>query len=150
MIGYYYPKNKTGKQIFDRFRAIWMENAWNTAFEIRPARKTTRSIFDLMQEAKDKGILDQRFVDDINNDFTQDAFIKGIDPEKGLAAKIGTRRFKDLMATKGEVQQLNPLTVEENLGFSLKIAGILSTLLAFIFFNNTLTVETDKPEIDAN
>jgi len=118
MLGYNNPKNKTGKQIFDRFRAIWMENAWNTAFEIRPTRKTTRSIFDLMQEAKEKGVLDQRFVDDINNDFTQDAFLKGLDPEKGLAAKIGTGRFKNLMAGKGEVQQFNPHVFEENLGFS--------------------------------
>jgi len=123
MLGYDDPGNKTGREIFDRFRAIWMENAWNTAFEIRPLRKTTRSVFDLMEEAKQKGVLDQRFVDDINNDFTQDAFIKGLDPDKGLAAKIGSGRFKNLMAGKGEVQQFNPHVFEENLGFSGKNMG---------------------------
>jgi len=94
-----------------------MENAWNTAFEIKPTRKTTRSIIDMMQEAKDKGILDQRFVDDINNGFTQDAFIKGINPEQGIAAKIGTRRFKDLLAKPGEVAQFDPDVFRKNLGF---------------------------------
>ena len=115
MLGY--KTNKAGKNIFDRFRAIWMENAWNTAFEIKPTRKTTRSIIDMMQEAKDKGILDQRFVDDINNGFTQDAFIKGINPEQGIAAKIGTRRFKDLLAKPGEVAQFDPDVFRKNLGF---------------------------------
>jgi len=118
MLGYHNPKNKTGKEIFDRFRAIWMENAWNTAFEIAPVRKTTRSILNLMDEAKRKGVMDQRFVDDINNDFTQDAFIKGVDPDKALKAKIGTKRFVDLIAEKGEVAQFNPRIFEENLGFA--------------------------------
>jgi hypothetical protein len=118
MLGYNNPKNKTGKEIFDRFRAIWMENAWNTAFEIAPVRKTTRSILSLMQEAKNKGVMDQRFVDDINNDFTQDAFIKGVNADKALAAKIGTKRFKDLLAERGEVAQFNPEIFERNLGFT--------------------------------
>ena len=34
-----------------------------------------------------------------------------------MAAKIGTRRFKDLMAVKGEVAQFNPEIFRKNLGF---------------------------------
>ena len=117
MLGYNNPQNKTGKAIFDRFRALWLQNSWNTAFEIAPTQKTTRSIINLIDEAKKKGVLDQRYVDDINNDFTQDAFIKGIDPDKAMAAKIGTRRFKDLLAKKGEVAQFNPEEFRKNLGF---------------------------------
>jgi len=123
MLGYNDPKNTTGKKIFDRFRAIWMENAWNTAFTTKPVRKSTTSIIDLLDEAKKKGVLDQRFVDDINNDYTQDAFIKGIDPDKGLAAGIGRGRFKDLQAGRNEVQQFKPYVFEENLGFSGKNMG---------------------------
>ena len=117
MLGYNDPSNKTGKAIFDRFRALWLQNSWNTAFEIAPTQKTTRSIINLIDEAKQKGVLDQRFVDDINNDFTQDAFIKGIDPDKAMAAKIGTRRFTELLAKKGEVAQFNPEVFRKNLGF---------------------------------
>ena len=117
MLGYNDPSNKTGKAIFDRFRALWLQNSWNTAFEIAPTQKTTRSIINLIDEAKQKGVLDQRFVDDINNDFTQDAFIKGINPDKAMAAKIGTRRFTELLAKKGEVAQFNPEVFRKNLGF---------------------------------
>ena len=115
MLGY--DHSKTGKEIFDRFRSLYMHNAFTTAYKVKPPGGIAGNIFDLMEEAQKKGVLDGRYVDDINKGFTQDAFIKGIDPKKSIAAGIGTMRYRDLKALPGQVAQLDVEKFVKNLGF---------------------------------
>ena len=126
MLGY--EHSKTGKEIFDRFRSLYMHNAFTTAYRIKPPGGVPGSLFDLMEQARRKGVIDDRYVDEINKNvgkighnqgptFTQDAYIKGVDPVKSVASGIGTVRYRDLKAAPGQVAQLDVERFVKNLGF---------------------------------
>lgn len=125
MLGY--DHSKTGKEIFDRFRSLYMFDAFTTAYAKKPPNAAAGSLFELMEQSRLKGVLDGRYVDEINKNvgkmghnqgptFTQDAFIKGIDPVKSVASGIGTVRYRDLKALPGEVAQLDVERFVKNLG----------------------------------
>ena len=114
MLGY--NESKTGKEIFDRFRSLYMFDAFTTAYKKKPPNVIAGDLFDLMDQARIKGVLDGRYVDEINKGLTQDAFIKGIDPKKAMASGIGTIRYRDLRVAPGQVAQFDVETFVKNLG----------------------------------
>jgi len=126
MLGY--DHSKTGREIFDRFRSLYMHNAFTSAYKTKPPGGVAGNIFDLMEQAQKRGVIDDRYVDEINKGvsmmghnqgpkFVQDAFIKGVDPKKSIAAGIGTMRYRDLKAAPGQVAQLDVEKFVKNLGF---------------------------------
>ena len=114
MLGY--DHSKTGREIFDRFRSLYMFDAFTTAYGKKPPNAAVGGLFDLMEKARIRGVLDGRYVDDLNKGLTQDAFIKGIDPKKSIASGIGTTRYRDLRVSPGEVGQLDVEKFVKNLG----------------------------------
>lgn len=114
MLGY--DHSKTGKEIFDRFRSLYMFDAFTTAYKKKPPNVIAGDLFDLMDKARIKGVLDGRYVDDLNKGLTQDAFIKGIDPKKSIASGIGTIRYRDLKVPPGQVAQFDVEAFVKNLG----------------------------------
>jgi len=114
MLGY--DHSKTGKEIFDRFRSLYMFDAFTTAYGKKPPNAAVGGLFDMMEQARLKGVLDGRYVDDLNKGLTQDAFIKGIDPVKSVASGIGTIRYRDLKVGPGQVGQLDVERFVKNLG----------------------------------
>jgi len=114
MLGY--DHSKTGKEIFDRFRSLYMFDAFTTAYGKKPPNAAVGGLFDMMEEARLKGVLDGRYVDDFNKGLTQDAFIKGINPVKSVASGIGTIRYRDLRVAPGQVGQLDVEKFVKNLG----------------------------------
>ena len=114
MLGY--DHSKTGREIFDRFRSLYMFDAFTTAYGKKPPNAAVGGLFDLMEQARIRGVLDGRYVDDLNKGLTQDAFIKGIDPKKSIASGIGTVRYRDLRVAPGEVGQLDVEKFVKNLG----------------------------------
>ena len=114
MLGY--DHSKTGREIFDRFRSLYMFDAFTTAYGKKPPNAAVGGLFDLMEQARIRGVLDGRYVDDLNRGLTQDAFIKGLDPKKSIASGIGTTRYRDLRVAPGEVGQLDVERFVKNLG----------------------------------
>ena len=124
MLGY--DHSKTGKEVFDRFRSLYMFDAFTTAYGKKPPNAAVGGLFDMMEQARLKGVLDGRYVDDLNKGLTQDAFIKGIDPKKSIESGIGTIRYRDLKVAPGQVGQLDVERFVKNLG----LVGDDSTIAA--------------------
>jgi hypothetical protein len=138
MLGY--DHSKTGKEIFDRFRSLYMHNAFTSAYKKKPPGAELGTLFDLLDQARRKGVLDGRYVDEINKatktateattapgighnqppkatQYTQDAYLKGVDPVKAMKEGIGTIRYRDLQAAPGQVAQFDVEKFVKNLGF---------------------------------
>ena len=113
-----YGKNKTGTEMFDRFRELYIYDAFKSSFKYAPRALEERSLFSLLEEAKSSGIMNRRYIDEINDEFVSDTWLKGINPDKLLQSGIGDKPWKALKVGANEVQGFNVEQFAKNLGLT--------------------------------
>jgi hypothetical protein len=113
-----YGKNKTGTEMFDRFRELYIYDAFKSSFKYAPRALEEKSLFSLLEEAKSSGIMNRRYIDEINDEFVSDTWLKGINPEKLLKSGIGDKPWKALKVGANEVQGFDVEQFAKNLGLN--------------------------------
>jgi len=109
-------RSATGKEIFDRFRQLYLFDAFQYAFTRRPDL-TGEPMFELMAKAESRGVIMKPYLDELNQTLTQDLRMqRGIDPKKLLESQIGDRKFLDFKVQAGKFAGFNPTKFKENLG----------------------------------
>ena len=115
-----YGTSKTGTQMFNQFRDLFMFDAFRFAYTKQPGSLGKRGLYELLDEAKSSGVLNRRYIDEINNEFTADTLLKGVDPTKLIESGLGTRPWKALKVGANEVGTFKPELFAENLGLAGK------------------------------
>ena len=111
-----YDKGGPGKEIFDRFKQLYMFDAFQYAFKKKPDL-TGEPLFDLMDKARDRGVIMKKYVDELNPSLTADIRIqRGVDPKALLASKLGDQKFVDFKFQADKVAGFDPNMFEANLG----------------------------------
>ena len=82
------------------------------------------ALLEELEEAKSSGIMNRRYIDEINNEFVSDTWLKGINPDKLLQSGIGDKPWKALKVGANEVQGFDVEQFAKNLGL-----GSVSRLL---------------------
>ena len=110
-----YNKGGTGKEIFDRFKSLYMFDAFQQAYKSKP-QFTDDPIFDLMEKGKNKGVI-KDYVDEMERtagrEFRQGQFI---DPDEYVRSGLGTKKFADMKYASDAVAQFDPEIFARNLG----------------------------------
>ena len=111
-----YDKGGAGKEIFDRFKQLYMFDAFQYAFQKKPDL-TGEPLFELMDKARNRGVIMKKYVDELNPSLTEDIRIqRGVDPKALLASKLGDQKFVDFKFQSDKVAGFDPFKFEENLG----------------------------------
>ncbi len=111
-----YDKGGAGKEIFDRFKQLYMFDAFQYSF-IKKPDLSGEPLFELMEKAKERGVVMKKYVDELNETFTEDIRIqRGVDPQALLREKLGDQRFVDFKVQANKVAGFDPYKFEENLG----------------------------------
>ena len=113
-----YGKNKTGTEMFDRFRELYIYDAFKSSFKYAPRALEERSLFSLLEEAKSSGIMNRRYIDEINDEFVSDTWLKGINPDKLLQSGLGDKPWRALKVGANEVQGFDVEHFAKNLGLT--------------------------------
>ena len=113
-----YGKSKTGTQMFNQFRDLFMFDAFRFAYTKQPGSLGKKGLYELLDEARSSGVLNRRYIDEINNEFTADTLLKGVDPTKLIESGLGTRPWKALKVGANEVGTFKPELFAENLGLA--------------------------------
>ena len=113
-----YGKNKTGTEMFDRFRELYIYDAFKSSFKYAPRALEERSLFSLLEEAKSSGFMNRRYIDQINDEFVSDTWLKGINPDKLLQSGLGDKPWKALKVGPNEVQGFDVEQFAKNLGLT--------------------------------
>jgi hypothetical protein len=113
-----YNKEGPGKEIFDRFKQLYLFDAFQHSFDVAPFLKGEPT-FELMEKARSRGVIMKNYVDDITNTLTGELDIKKyIDPKALIKSGLGEQKFVDMKFQADKVAGFNPIKFEENLGLS--------------------------------
>lgn len=113
-----YNKEGPGKEIFDRFKQLYMFDAFTHSFDVAPYLKGEPT-FELMAKAKERGVIMKNYVDDITKTLTGELDVqKFVDPKALIKTGLGEQKFVDMKFQAEKVAGFNPVKFEENLGLS--------------------------------
>jgi len=127
-----YGKNKTGTNMFDRFRELYIYDAFKSSFDILPARLTEKGLYSVLNEAMEAGVVNKRWIDQLNDSFVLESGLKGIRPDELLQSGIGDVPWKALKAEPGKVGEFQVERFAKNLGLTgneTEIAAAKSKLI---------------------
>ena len=111
-----YDKGGAGKEIFDRFKQLYLFDAFQYSFAKSPYL-TGEPMFELMAKAQDRGVIMKKYVDELNQSLTEEIRIqRGVDPKALLASKLGDQKFVDFKVQADKVAGFDPFKFEQNLG----------------------------------
>lgn len=113
-----YGRTNTGTQMFDQFRELYIFDAFKSSFKYKPKNLEPESLYHYLEQAKNSGVINRRYIDELNDEFTSDTFLKGIDPTKLIESGLGTRPFKSLKVGANEVQEFDVEQFAKTLGLS--------------------------------
>ena len=113
-----YNKEGPGKEIFDRFKQLYLFDAFQHSFDVAPFLKGEPT-FELMEKARQRGVIMKNYVDDITKTLTGELDIKKfVDPKALIKSGLGEQKFVDMKFQADKVAGFNPVKFEENLGLS--------------------------------
>jgi len=113
-----YNKEGPGKEIFDRFKQLYMFDAFTHSFDVAPYLKGEPT-FELMAKARERGVIMKNYVDDITKTLTGELDVqKFVDPKALIKTGLGEQKFVDMKFQAEKVAGFNPAKFEENLGLS--------------------------------
>ena len=113
-----YNKEGPGKEIFDRFKQLYLFDAFQHSFDVAPFLKGEPT-FELMAKARERGVIMKSYVDDITKTLTGELDIKKfVDPKALIKSGLGEQRFVDMKFQADKVAGFNPIKFEENLGLA--------------------------------
>lgn len=113
-----YNKEGPGKEIFDRFKQLYMFDAFTHSFDVAPYLKGEPT-FELMAKAKERGVIMKNYVDDITKTLTGELDVqKFVDPKALIKTGLGEQKFVDMKFQAEKVAGFNPIKFEENLGLA--------------------------------
>ena len=103
--------SKEGKELFDRFKSLYLFDAFHSSFKQRPTIAAGGLLDDIIEEGTEKGVV-RPYIDDITGTRVGDT----IDVKKYLQSGIGARQYKTLKYAADEVAQFDPVQFRKNLG----------------------------------
>ena len=113
-----YNKEGPGKEIFDRFKQLYMFDAFTQSFDVAPYLKGEPT-FELMAKARESGVIMKSYVDDITKTLTGELDVqKFVDPKALIKTGLGEQKFLDMKVQADKVAGFNPVLFEENLGLA--------------------------------
>lgn len=111
-----YDKGGAGKEIFDRFKQLYLFDAFQYSFAKSPYL-AGEPMFELMSKAQERGVVMKKYVDEFNQSLTEEIRMqRGVDPKALLASKLGDQKFVDFKVQADKVAGFDPFKFEENLG----------------------------------
>ena len=109
---------ETGTKIFDRFRTVYMFDAYNDAFDMKPILNNV-PLFKKVDEMKARGMIKSNFIARESDKLTaQDMALAGLDPDKLMKSGLTDIGFDQLRLKADEVAQFNPAKFRQNLGLT--------------------------------
>jgi len=109
---------ETGTKIFDRFRTVYMFDAYNDAFDMKPILNNV-PLFKKVSEMQTRGMIKPNFLAKESDKLTaQDMALAGLDPDKLMKSGLTDIGFDQLRLKADEVAQFNPAKFRQNLGLT--------------------------------
>ena len=109
---------ETGTKIFDRFRTVYMFDAYNDAFDMKPILNNV-PLFKKVNEMQARGMIKPNFLAKESDKLTaQDMALAGLDPDKLMKSGLTDIGFDQLRLKADEVAQFNPAKFRQNLGLT--------------------------------